>query len=227
MADPGVTGKQSPARRRQEDRSRAMRRRLIDATLSCLETEGYAGTTISRIVARARVSRGAHVHHFPSKAALIEAAARHLVRRVYIQLGEAFVNLADSDDRLRTMVFSSWRTVFCAREHAMLLELLLASRHDEELAVIMERLWTSGYELIRGAAEHYFEPLDESADPVPLVVLSQWLLRSMVLDRHLVRDERMLEQHLDLWCDLLATRIRPRPGVTGPPPRPPESVWGE
>ena len=32
------------------------------------------------------------------------------------------------------------RTVFCAREHAVLLELLLASRHDEELAAVMQQL---------------------------------------------------------------------------------------
>ena len=92
-----------PQRRKQEDRSEATRLRLIDATLSCLETEGYSGTTISKIVERGAVSRGAHVYHFPSKSALIEAAAKHLVKRVYIQLGKAFMNLPDSEDRLQAM----------------------------------------------------------------------------------------------------------------------------
>lgn len=214
-----------PPRRKQEDRSEATRQRLIDATLSCLETEGYSGTTISKIVERGAVSRGAHVYHFPSKSALIEAAAKHLVKRVYIQLGKAFMNLGDSDDRLRDMALSGWRTVFCAREHAVLLELLLASRHDEELAAVMQRLWSSGYMLIRAAAVHYFEPVDPKDNVESVIALLQWLLRGMVMDRHLVKDPALLEEHVVLWCDLMRTRIRPRLGVTTPPPRPPEWVF--
>lgn len=215
----------TPGRRRQEDRSEATRRRLIDATLSCLETEGYAGTTISKIVERADVSRGAHVHHFPSKAALIEAAARQLVKGIYIQLGKTLATLADSDDKLRALVFSSWRTVFAAREHAVLLELLQASRHDEELAAIMQRLWQAGYRLIKGAAEHYFEPVHAGADLASVFVLLQWQLRGMALDIHLHRDEPIYERHIAVWCDLLSTHVRARHGVSGPPPRPPEWVF--
>jgi AcrR family transcriptional regulator len=220
-----ANGAERPPRRKQEDRSEATRQRLIDATLSCLETEGYSGTTISKIVERGAVSRGAHVYHFPSKSALIEAAAKHLVKRVYIQLGKAFMNLPDSEDRLQAMAISGWRTVFCAREHAVLLELLLASRHDEELATVMQRLWTSGYAVIRAAAVHYFEPVDPKDNVESIIALLQWLLRGMVLDRHLVKDPTLLEEHVVLWCDLMRTRIRARPGVNTPPPRPPEWVF--
>ena len=177
------------------------------------------------IVERGAVSRGAHVYHFPSKSALIEAAAKHLVKRVYIQLGKAFMNLPDSEDRLHAMAISCWRTVFCAREHAVLLELLLASRHDEELAAVMQRLWTSGYAVIRAAAVHYFEPVDPKDNVESIIALLQWLLRGMVLDRHLVKDPTLLEEHVVLWCDLMRTRIRARPGVNTPPPRPPEWVF--
>ena len=216
----------SPASRRtQLERSEAMRQRLIDATLSCLESEGYAGTTISKIVERAEVSRGAPVHHFPTKAALIEATAEQLVRHVYVRLGEVLLDLNDSEDRLRAVVINAWHTVFGTREHAAMMELQLASRHDAELAVMMKRLWTAGYMLIKGAAEHYFEPADGSSQPPDMMILMQWLLRGMALDRHLVDDPRFYEHFLDLWCELLATRIRPRPGVTSPPPRP--EFWGE
>ena len=55
--------------------------------------------------------------------------------------------------------------------------------------------------------------------------MMQWLLRGMALDRHLVDDPRFYEHFLDVWCELMATRIRPRPGVTSPPPRP--EFWKE
>ncbi len=51
-----------------------MRGRIIQAVLTCLEKDGYAGTTVSRIIEVAGVSRGAPLHHFASKAAMIAAA---------------------------------------------------------------------------------------------------------------------------------------------------------
>ena len=208
------------SRRTQQERSETMRMRLIDATLSCLEREGYAGTTISKIVECAEVSRGAPMHHFPSKAALIEATAERLVRHMYVRLGEAMLVLNNSDDRVRAMVHSAWHNVFGTREHAAIMELQLASRHDDELAAMMKRLWAAGYQLISGAAEHYFEPVDQNNSVLDLMIMMQWLLRGMSLDRHLVGNQQFYDHHLDLWCALLATRLRARQGVTTPPPRP-------
>ena len=74
------TGGQRP-RRTQAERSDAMRRRVLDATLECLQKDGYARTTVGRIIEVAGVSRGAPLHHFPSKSALIAAAAERLIRR--------------------------------------------------------------------------------------------------------------------------------------------------
>lgn len=58
-----------------------MRRRLLEATVECLITDGYAGTTTHRIAARAGVTRGAQVHHFRSKEDLVVAAVEHLAEQ--------------------------------------------------------------------------------------------------------------------------------------------------
>jgi AcrR family transcriptional regulator len=75
-----------PARRSktgltQQERSAAMRRRLLDATVECLVRFGYAGTTTTKVTALAGVTRGAQVHHFPTRADLVAAAARHLAAK--------------------------------------------------------------------------------------------------------------------------------------------------
>lgn len=209
-------------RRRQEDRSEATRQRLIDGAISCIETEGYAGTTVSKIVKHAQVSRGSHVYHFPSKAALIEAAAQQVVRRVYVQLGEALSDLSESDDRLRTIALTCWRTVFQAPEHSVLLELVMASRNEEELAQVMLRSWSRGYALVKHAAEYYFEPVDPNISIASVIAQLQWLLRGMAMDRHIVKDERLFEEHLEVWCEIMRTWVRPREGISSPPPRPPK-----
>jgi AcrR family transcriptional regulator len=72
----------APQRRRnQAERSAATREALLDATLECLVEDGYANTTTARVAERAGVSRGAHLHHFQTRATLVAAAADHLTHR--------------------------------------------------------------------------------------------------------------------------------------------------
>ena len=71
-----------PRRRRtQEERRTATRGALLDATIDCLIEYGYGGVTTTRVVERAGVSRGAQVHHFPTKAVLVAEALRRLAAR--------------------------------------------------------------------------------------------------------------------------------------------------
>jgi AcrR family transcriptional regulator len=58
-----------------------MRTRLLDATIECLAESGYGRMSTNDVVRRARVSRGALAHHFPTKADLVTAAAERLVER--------------------------------------------------------------------------------------------------------------------------------------------------
>ena len=66
---------------RQEERSRATRQRLLDATVDCLIELGWSGMTTTVVCERAGVSRGAQLHHYPTKAELVTAAVEHLIAR--------------------------------------------------------------------------------------------------------------------------------------------------
>jgi AcrR family transcriptional regulator len=63
------------------ERSAATRVRLLDATIDCLIELGWAGTSTTEVVRRAGVSRGAQVHHYPTKEDLVLAAVEHLCTR--------------------------------------------------------------------------------------------------------------------------------------------------
>lgn len=214
--------KAQPARRTQTERSEAMRQRLIDAALKCLQTDGYAGTTVSRIIEEAEVSRGAPLHHFPSKSALIAAAAEQLIKRIYIQMGRAVQRLEKSDNRLHDLIYASWKEVVNQPEHVMLSELLQASQRDAELAAIIQKLWTAGYMTLGAAAQHYLEPLGEKDDVHELMVLTQWVLRGMALDMHIVASPTLYDRYLRLWSHVLADHLRAR-DVNEPPPKP--ELW--
>jgi len=81
-----------PARRSQAERSSTTRRALLEATIASLVEDGYANTTTSRVAERAGVSRGAHLHHFQTRQALVAAAIELLARR----RGAALIAAADT-----------------------------------------------------------------------------------------------------------------------------------
>lgn len=61
-----------------QDRSRATRERLLEATVASLAESGWARTTVASVAARAGVSRGAAQHHFRTREELGTAAIRHM-----------------------------------------------------------------------------------------------------------------------------------------------------
>ena len=55
-----------------------MRARLMEATVELLVERGFSGTSTTLVSERAGVSRGAQLHHFPTKNDLVLAAVEHL-----------------------------------------------------------------------------------------------------------------------------------------------------
>jgi AcrR family transcriptional regulator len=94
-----VTANPSP-RRSQAERSAATRDALLDATIACLVEDGYAHTTTSRVAERAGVSRGAHLHHFQTRQALVAAAMERLAERRGAELLAAAEDLPQGRERL-------------------------------------------------------------------------------------------------------------------------------
>src|SRR5689334_5886388 len=119
-------------RRTQAERTATTRARLLDAALECLVELGYGGTTTTEVADRAGVSRGAQLHHFPTRAALVAAAAEHLYARLTADYQAGFAALSPRADRLRAAVDLLW-SMFTRRHFAAVGELYTAARTDAEL----------------------------------------------------------------------------------------------
>lgn len=74
------------APRTQQQRRDETRRALLDAAVESLIEVGFARTTTLEVQRRANVSRGALLHHFPSKAELLVAAIAHLAEMRAVEL---------------------------------------------------------------------------------------------------------------------------------------------
>lgn len=121
--------------RTQEQRSAETQGRLLEATIDCLVELGYAGASTTAICARAGVSRGAQLHHYPTKAALVAAAIERLFAERHREFRET---LADEPEVPRALA-ALWR-IYTGKTFYAWAELLVASRSDPELRAHLRRV---------------------------------------------------------------------------------------
>ena len=88
-----------PVRRTQAERSATTRARILGAAVECLFAHGYGATTTVSVAAQAKVSRGAMLHHFPSKADLMLATLSHVQELNQANFLRATQAIADPWDR--------------------------------------------------------------------------------------------------------------------------------
>ena len=112
------------------------------ATIQCLLELGYANTTTALIANYAGVSRGAMMHHFPSRISVMRAVIDYLHVLRLQEYRDLMVDIDDpqsslTDKAIRESVEAAWRYVnlpsFLAYQ-----EMLAASRTDGELRQIIE-----------------------------------------------------------------------------------------
>lgn len=190
----------------QEERTRAMRARILEATVELLIERGFAGTSTTLVSERAGVSRGAQLHHFPTKNDLVVAAVEHLTAVRGAELEAAFAALPRRG-RTRAVVrmlgdhFSS--PVFTAA-----LELWVAARTDASLlaavAPLEQRIGRETHRLTVEALG-----VDES---VPgnrqLVQATLDLVRGLGLADTISDDRRRRNRILDEWARTLDARFQ-------------------
>ncbi|MGW6378137.1 TetR/AcrR family transcriptional regulator [Rhodococcus sp. NPDC055112] len=121
----GVTQNTDQGPRTQAQRTAATRAKLLDAAIELLVEVGYARTSTQEIARRAGVSRGAQLHHFPTKESLVVAAVEHLME---MRLTEILGAQPDPDHGVETLVDAFTGPLFYAA-----LELWVAARTDPGL----------------------------------------------------------------------------------------------
>jgi len=193
---------ESPARVPQADRTRAMRARLLEATVDVLVERGFAGTSTTLVSERAGVSRGAQLHHFPTKNALVVAAVEHLTERRGAELAQAVAALPAGGKRTHAVV-TMLGDHFASPVFAAALELWVAARTDETLlaavAPLEQRVGREAHRMTAAALG-----ADESRPGVrELVQATLDLVRGLGLASTISDDSARRRRILHQWADVL------------------------
>ena len=222
------------APRTQQQRRDETRRALLDAAVESLIEVGFARTTTLEVQRRADVSRGALLHHFPSKAELLVAAVDHLAEmraRELKQLAGALPEEKNAKARTDAVLGLLWQC-FSGTMFQVSMELRTAARTDPELRPVLaiaerslrDRIFAQARTLFgKDVAEH--PGIERALD------LTLQLMIGAAMSAVLHKEERRLDDLIDDWKQLFPAVLAhasqastKRPTSGGTPRIPPRGV---
>ena len=187
------------ARRTNEERTAETRARLLDATVECLYELGYAGTTTTAVCDRAGVSRGAQLHHFPTKRELVTTAVEHLLHKRLEEFRRAFASEKKNEpDPIKLAIRLLWKGVDSHAFYAWL-EIATAARTDADLRKTCARIdrtfsvaVKATFRDIFGFAPDAESPLDDAGNFALL------FLNGLALDKMILEDDEKTTRMLKI-----------------------------
>lgn len=191
------------------DRSADSRALILDAAVNCLAEKGYADTTTLAIQARAGVSRGRLLHHFPSRDALLVAAAQHLAAERLLdgeQWGAEFPEESGSDrERVVAATTRCWWT-FDQPYFWAAVELWVACRTRPELRETLRPEEHRLYASIRSTVAAMYGPKLAAHPNFPaLRDLLFTSMRGVMLTYTFDARDPAADRHLPIW---IATALK-------------------
>jgi AcrR family transcriptional regulator len=189
-----------------QDRSRATRRRLLDAAIECLAELGWTGSTVAVVAERAGVSRGAAQHHFPTREDLVTAAVEHVADERIARLRAHVADLPTGPGRIQAVI-DMIEHMYTGPLFRAALQLWVAACSDEQLRARVVPLEAHvGRETHRVALE--LLGVDEQVPGIRETVQATLdLARGLALANLLTDDSRRRARILAEWARLLETTL--------------------
>jgi AcrR family transcriptional regulator len=166
----------------QQTKSENTRTAILEGALDCFYELGYNNTTTEKVAKKAGVSRGAMLHHFPSKHDLVSASVRYLneKRLKVFEDQELQINEGAEHTRISEGIEAYWQQL-----HSPLFtvfhELQIAARTDPELQVIIGPAVTEFEKSWRKTSESLFPDLALSEEFETANILTICLLEGMAI----------------------------------------------
>ncbi|MFC4942484.1 TetR/AcrR family transcriptional regulator [Pseudonocardia sp. GCM10023141] len=194
---------------RREERTATSKARILDAAVACLVESGYAGATTLRIQARAGVSRGRLLHHFPSRDLLLVAASRHLAIGRMTGSNKRISELGGLPpaERLDRVVEMMWET-FSEPYFWAAVELWTAARTNRELRVsLLPEEREVGAAIRLGLDRNYGPDLVAHPRYPQVRDLIFTSMRGVGLTYALEHRDPRTDPHLVIWKDIARTLL--------------------
>ncbi|MDV6226972.1 TetR/AcrR family transcriptional regulator [Nitratireductor aquimarinus] len=184
-------------------RSIATREKLITTALDVIYDVGYNKASTPEFSKRAGVSRGALLHHFPTRADIIVAAMDRLLNDGTRDIRDAAVAVAQQKIGLDELMDFLW-TMFSGRFFYISIEFINEARTDPDLREQMLPVVKSFHEALDGIWSELHREEDCPPHEAQIVLnLTICLLRGMGIQTVLKDDPEYFSSMLEAWKAIL------------------------
>lgn len=189
-----------------------MKLKIVDAAILCFDKYGYSQTSLQKITDEAGISRGAILHHFATRADVIEAAAESAALQQYRYVSDYLKENATTENLYENLSFASWQGMQLPSGLALLEIIIGASTDpdmDSRIKARLKRIKENEREGLWRAAEAF--GLKNKQTMLTIGRLHRATMRGLLIEKRIAGDaydETTEVKLLDFYRDMLALKMR-------------------
>jgi AcrR family transcriptional regulator len=197
-------------RRTQAERSEETRTRILKAAANLIRKRGYARFRTAEVAKEAGLSRGAQLHHFPTKDSLVVATLEHVFEQAQM-LSRRRASAVNRPRDLIEAVIEDAREFFFSEHFMVAIDIVLSTSTDQS---VRKQILDISRKARRPAEAAWAEAL--AANGVPgqlasdLVALTLSLVRGMALRTLWDNDPKWFDELFALWRQMIKVFLSDR-----------------
>lgn len=195
-----------------QDRSRATRLRLLEATVHCVAASGWQASTNAVIANAAGISRGALQHHFPNREALVVAALEYMFDKRTSLIRDVPVPQSTGRERVQSAV-ESLVQVYAGELFGAALQVWTAAAVDDRFRSAVQPLERRFAQESHQLAVRLLGVDDSDERTRALIQATLDLCRGLALAEVLTDDSKRRGYVLSAWSDQLAIALGYAPSL--------------
>ncbi len=196
---PRRTSSGATRRRTQAERSEETRARILKAASHLIRKRGYARFRTAEVSAEAGLSRGAQLHHFPTKDALVVATLEFVFKQAQ-DLSRRRASTVNRPRDLIEAVIADAREFFFSEHFMVAIDIVLSTSTDQ---AVRKQILEISRKARRPVETAWTEALVASGVPAALsadlVALTLGLVRGMALRTLWDNDPKWFDELFRLW----------------------------
>jgi AcrR family transcriptional regulator len=196
--------------RTQAERSEETQTRILKAAANLIRKRGYARFRTAEVANEAGVSRGAQLHHFPTKDSLVVATLEYVFEQAQI-LSRRRAAAVNRPRDLIEAVIEDAREFFFSEHFMVAIDIVLSTSTDQS---VRKHILDISRKARRPVETAWSEALAASGVPNPLasqiVALTLGLVRGMALRTLWDNDPRWFDELFSLWRQMIKVFLSDR-----------------
>lgn len=211
----------SPRRRTQAERSEQTRTRILKAAAQLIRERGYARFRTADVAAAAGLSRGAQLHHFPTKDALVVATLAYVFEQAQALSRRRAAAVSRPRDLIEAVIEDA-REFFFSEHFKVAIDIVLSTSTDQS---VRKQILELSRRARRPVETAWTEALASSGVPGPLaadiVALTLSLVRGLAIRTLWDNDPQWFDKLFGVWREMIKiflasretqSRLRPHRG---------------